>query len=281
MSHLLLQQQHSSRDKKREKNDPVMFSVCRLGVIGVETSAFHHTSDWAYWAVKRFSKTIYYVCNGMSCQESVENLTLGSNYNDILWSAICKIIPWAKVNSLCHMSIFIHVASENFCAMPASIYNMGNCIFHMLTFINFMCKLICERRYLICFMFRFICDASWSIYDISILLWSMSETLYVMSKSSFVCLNSFITWATIVLTVSILLHPVCYVVFAKSFIYAQDYMWHGQNYLRHLQIYLLTFTIGLFLDMTLAWDPTFIRQAKLKHEICVSSLVPLLRSIKW
>ena len=44
----------------------------------------------------------------------------------MLWSAISKIIPWAKVNSICHMSIFIHVASENVCAMPKSIYNMGN-----------------------------------------------------------------------------------------------------------------------------------------------------------
>ena len=25
----------------------------------------------------------------------------------IEWSAICKIIPWAKVNSLCYVSIFI------------------------------------------------------------------------------------------------------------------------------------------------------------------------------
>ena len=30
-----------------------------------------------------------------------------------------------------------------------------------------------------------------------------------------------------------------------------------QNYMRHWQIYLLTFTMKLFLDMALAWDPTF------------------------
>ena len=40
--------------------------------------------------------------------------------------------------------------------------------------------------------------------------------------------------------------------------YAQDYMWHWQNYKWHWQIHLLTFTIELFLDMTLAYDPTFI-----------------------
>ena len=34
--------------------------------------------------------------------------------------------------------------------------------------------------------------------------------------------------------------------------YAQDYMWHWQNYKWHWQIHLLTFTIELFLDMTLA-----------------------------
>ena len=44
----------------------------------------------------------------------------------MVWSAISKIIPWAKVNSICHMSIVIHVASKNVCAMPKSIYNMGN-----------------------------------------------------------------------------------------------------------------------------------------------------------
>ena len=67
----------------------------------------------------------------------------------ILWSAICRIILWAKVNSICHMSIFIHVASENVCAMPKSIYNMGNCTCHMLTFINVMSKFKHDMRYLI------------------------------------------------------------------------------------------------------------------------------------
>ena len=47
------------------------------------------------------------------------------------------------------MSIFIHVASENVCAMPKSIYNMGNCICHMLTFINVMSKFKHDMRYLI------------------------------------------------------------------------------------------------------------------------------------
>ena len=58
------------------------------------------------------------------------------------------------------MSIFIHVASENVCAMPKSIYNMGNCICHMLTFINVVCKFMCDMRYLICCLFSFICNVS-------------------------------------------------------------------------------------------------------------------------
>ena len=43
----------------------------------------------------------------------------------MLWRVICKSIPWAKVNS-CHMSIFIHVTSDNVCSMPKSICNKGN-----------------------------------------------------------------------------------------------------------------------------------------------------------
>ena len=55
----------------------------------------------------------------------------------ILCSAICKIIPWANVNDLCHiMSIFIHVAPKNVRTMPRSIYNMGNYTCHMLNFID-------------------------------------------------------------------------------------------------------------------------------------------------
>ena len=45
----------------------------------------------------------------------------------------------------------------------------------------------------------------------------------------------------------------------KIIIYAQDYMWHWQNYMWHWRIHLLTFAFELFLDMTLAWDPTFIK----------------------
>ena len=114
--------------------------------------------------------------------------------HSVVWSAICKIIPRVKVNSICHMSIFIHVASENVCAMPKSIYNMGNCICHMPAFITVMCKFMCVMRYLIrctC-MFSFIGNVCWSIYEISILLCSVSETIYVW-------FNSFITWAQIAL----------------------------------------------------------------------------------
>ena len=101
------------------------------------------------------------------------------------------------------MSIFIHVSFENVCAMPKSIYNMGNCVCHMLTFINVMCKSMCDMRCLICCMFSSICNMSRSIYNISILLCSMSETNYVVSKNPFVCFNSFIKWAKIALSVSI------------------------------------------------------------------------------
>ena len=68
----------------------------------------------------------------------------------ILWSVICKSIPWAKVNFLCDtcMSIFIHVASRNLCTMPKSIYNMGKFTYHMLNFINVMRKFMCDMRYL-------------------------------------------------------------------------------------------------------------------------------------
>ena len=41
----------------------------------------------------------------------------------ILWDAIFQIyifnIQWAKVNSLCDMTIFIHAASKKLCAMSA------------------------------------------------------------------------------------------------------------------------------------------------------------------
>ena len=52
------------------------------------------------------------------------------------WSAIYKkSIPWVKVNYLCIMLLFIHVASENVYIMPKSIYNMGNFTCHMFQFI--------------------------------------------------------------------------------------------------------------------------------------------------
>ena len=76
--------------------------------------------------------------------------TFGVFLHIFVWSAICKIILYAKVNSICHMPIFIYVASKNVCVMPKSISNMGNFICHTLTFINFMCKFMCDMRYLIC-----------------------------------------------------------------------------------------------------------------------------------
>ena len=50
------------------------------------------------------------------------------SHNIMLWSAICKIIPWAKVNSICHfMSIFIHVASEKVCAKARRLVGLAYC----------------------------------------------------------------------------------------------------------------------------------------------------------
>ena len=60
---------------------------------------------------------------------------------------ICKTFPWAKVNSLCHTSMFIHVGSENVCAMPKSIYNMCNfCLINICanSFVT------CSVRYVVC-----------------------------------------------------------------------------------------------------------------------------------
>ena len=101
-----------------------------------------------------------------------------------------------------YMWILIHIASENFCAMSKSIYNMGKCISRMLTFIDIMHKFKCDMRFLIFCMFSFIYNVSWSIYDISILSCSMSETIHIVSINPFGCFNSFITWAEIVLSVS-------------------------------------------------------------------------------
>ena len=46
-------------------------------------------------------------------------------FHPIVWSAICKIIPWAKENFIRHMSLFIHVASKSAYVMTKSIYNYG------------------------------------------------------------------------------------------------------------------------------------------------------------
>ena len=41
-----------------------------------------------------------------------------TSFSSMIWSAICNIIPWAKVNSICHMLIFIHVAYKIFALCP-------------------------------------------------------------------------------------------------------------------------------------------------------------------
>ena len=111
----------------------------------------------------------------------------------MLWSVICKIIPWGKwiFYVICRYS-FMHVASENVCTVP---------------------------------------KLSWSIYDISILLCSMSESTYFVSKNPFACFNSFVTWASIAHSVSIFVASRVLCCIAKSMHYAQNYMLHEQIYL--------------------------------------------------
>ena len=98
------------------------------------------------------------------------------------------------------MSVAIHVASENVCAMPEYIYNVSNfawpCLIslitcHMLIFVNLMSKVICNMRYFICIMFSFICNVSQYIYDISISFISKSESIDV-SITPCARFNSFI-----------------------------------------------------------------------------------------
>ena len=78
---------------------------------------------------------------------------------------------------------------------------------------------------------------------------------YGQLYTNVICLLSFMLCANLFVTCGI-----CCVQFAM--LYWQNHsfmpkiMWHWQNYMWHWQIHLLTFTMELFLDMTLAWDPT-------------------------
>ena len=99
----------------------------------LQSQCIHSKINWSEvfkWAFKRLKNPISYV------SFILVTSTLQNIMHSMLWSAICNIIPWSKVNPICYMSIFIHVAFKNVCAMPKSIYNMGNCICHMLTFVN-------------------------------------------------------------------------------------------------------------------------------------------------
>ena len=96
--------------------------------------------------------------------------------------------------------------------LPKSMFNIGNCLCHMLTFIYGIWYAVCSVLYAFC-------PDPFMIYPF--LLCSVSEGIYVVSKNPFVCLNSFITWAKIALSLSIfvassLLCCIC--------IYAQDYV---------------------------------------------------------
>ena len=163
------------------------------------------------------------------------------------------IIQWVKVNSLCQMLIFIHVASENVCAMSKSIYNTGSFICIMLNFIDTMYKLICDMQYLICCI-SFICKMSWSIYDVSMLLCSMSESIYVVSGNQFACFKLFITWAKMAHSVSIFVSSSLLCCFAKSMHSCSKFICCTS---RLTFLPSLIITIELFLDMTSASDPTF------------------------
>ena len=74
----------------------------------------------------------------------------------------------------------------------------------------------------------------------------MLQFIHNMGKNSALCVNF------------------CCVQFAMLYLQNPSFvlkiiMWHWQDYMWHWQIHLSTFTIELFLDMTLAWDPTFIK----------------------
>ena len=123
------------------------------------------------------------------------------------------------MNSLCHMLVFIHVASGNVWAMPRSIYNMG----------NFTCLVICnflrDMRYLIRCIFSIIMQRilihSWYIQ----LLCSMSKSIYmymyVVSINAFACFNTFKTLASIHghqwhTLCQFLLNRVCYMMYLRN-----------------------------------------------------------------
>ena len=73
-----------------------------------------------------------------------------------------------------------------------------------------------------------------------------------MSKNSALCVNfCCVQFAMLYLRNHSFMLKILYVAWQK-------YMWH-------FEFQLLTFTIELFLDMTLAWDPTFIKYPIIKH----------------
>ena len=95
---------------------------------------------------------IYVTWTLMTCRKC--NDFLSDVMGQMLWTVICKIIPWAKVNFWCHMSIFIHVCCIQKCWHRAQFnQHMGTVICHMLSSIFVKCKFICNMWYIIIMLY--------------------------------------------------------------------------------------------------------------------------------
>ena len=76
----------------------------------------------------------------------------------MLWTAIGKSFPLAKVNSSYDMTIAAYVASKNVCGMLKFFYNIGQLYIHMPNFIAGRCIFMCDMQNLLCTVFSFILD---------------------------------------------------------------------------------------------------------------------------
>ena len=141
----------------------------------------------------------------------------------MLWSVICKIITWAKMNFyVIRWYSFMYVASENVCIIPNP-------------------STIWAILYVIClvlFMFSANLLVTCSVlYDVRSVLYAMCPDPFcyvVLLLCPFACFNSFITWAKIAHCVSIFVASRLLCCIAISMHYAQNYMLYEQ-------IHLLTF----------------------------------------
>ena len=85
-----------------------------------------------------------------------------------------------------------------------------------------------------------------------------------MCRDAFACFSSLITWAKIALSVSISVASslIC-CIFKIIHIFIHN-MWYFKNY-RFIFGLLMIVTMELFLDSTLAWDPTFIKYPMVQY----------------